>query len=143
MDFSNFTPGAASIGGLLIGASGLILFALLGRQAGVSSVAGGLLRFDLRDLDWRLAFIGGIVVGPLVVAFVRGSELPFEITFNPWMLVAAGLLVGFGTRLSNGCTSGHGICGVSRFSVRSIVAVVTFVGVGVLVATLARLGGLS
>lgn len=143
MDLTNFTPGAASLGGLLIGASGLILFALLGRQAGVSSVAGGLMRLDLRDLDWRIAFIGGIIVGPLVVSFVRGAEIPFEITLNPWMLVIAGLLVGFGTRLGNGCTSGHGICGVSRLSVRSIVAVVTFVCVGVVATTLARLGGLS
>jgi uncharacterized protein len=143
MDFTNFTPGAASLGGLLIGASGLILFALLGRQAGVSSVAGGLMRLDLRDLDWRIAFLGGIIFGPLVVSFVRGAEIPFEITLNPWMLVIAGLLVGFGTRLGNGCTSGHGICGVSRLSVRSIVAVVTFVCVGVVATTLARLGGLS
>ncbi|MDA9175709.1 YeeE/YedE family protein [Alphaproteobacteria bacterium] len=143
MDFTNFTPGAASLGGLLIGASGLILFALLGRQAGVSSVAGGLMRLDLRDLDWRIAFLGGIIVGPLVVSFVRGAAIPFEITLNPWMLVIAGLLVGFGTRLGNGCTSGHGICGVSRLSVRSIVAVVTFVCVGVVATTLARLGGLS
>ncbi|MGB1156860.1 MAG: YeeE/YedE family protein [Alphaproteobacteria bacterium] len=143
MDWANFTPLAASLGGALIGAAALLLYFTLGRTAGVSGIAGGVLRFNLDDLDWRLAFVGGLIVAPLAWALVRGVELPFSLTQSPWLLVGAGLLVGFGTRLGNGCTSGHGICGVSQFSVRSIVAVFTFLAVGIASATLARLGGIG
>jgi uncharacterized membrane protein YedE/YeeE len=143
MDMDSFTPIGASIGGALIGLSGLFLFGMIGRQAGVSSIAGGLMRLELRDLDWRLAFIIGLIIAPLGWAMFQGIELPFEITANPWLLGCAGLLVGFGTRLGGGCTSGHGICGISQLSVRSIAAVAIFLTAAVATATLMRLGGIS
>ena len=143
MDWNNFTPLAAALGGALIGAASLMLLLFNGRTAGVSGIAGGVLRFSLRDLDWRLAFLGGLIIAPIGWGLVRDGMPVVEITSSAAILVAGGLLVGFGTRLGSGCTSGHGICGMGRISLRSAVAVVTFLIVGVATSTLARLGGLS
>ena len=143
MDWNNFTPIAAALGGALIGAASLLLLLFNGRTAGVSGIAGGVLRFNLRDLDWRLAFLGGLIVAPVGWGLLRGGMPAVEITGSIGLLIAGGLLVGFGTRLGSGCTSGHGICGMGRISLRSAVAVLTFLVVGAATATLARLGGLS
>jgi uncharacterized protein len=120
---------AGLLGGILIGLAAALLLFSTGRVAGVSGIAAGALPPARGDLAWRLAFIGGLVGGGLLLqpffpaGVARGSTA---------LLVGAGLLVGFGTRLAGGCTSGHGVCGVGRGSVRSIVATVTFVAAGMI-----------
>ncbi|MEQ1888911.1 MAG: YeeE/YedE thiosulfate transporter family protein [Alphaproteobacteria bacterium] len=127
----NFTPISATIGGSLIGLSAVLLLLLHGRIAGVSGIAGGLIVPVAGDWPWRLAFVLGLVAGPLVY-MALGGPLP-EILFpvsSPLGLISAGLLVGFGTRLGGGCTSGHGVCGVSRLSPRSLAATGAFMFTG-------------
>ncbi len=127
----NFTPISALIGGMLIGLSAVLLMLLNGRVAGVSGIAGGLIVPVAGDWPWRLAFVLGLIAGPLVY-IALGGQLP-DIQFpvaTPLGLISAGLLVGFGTRLGGGCTSGHGVCGVSRLSVRSLVATGAFMFAG-------------
>ncbi len=127
----NFTPVSAFIGGSLIGLSAVLFMLLNGRIAGVSGIAGGLIVPVAGDWPWRLAFIVGLIAGPLVY-IALGGQLP-DIQFpvsSPIALIAAGLIVGFGTRLGGGCTSGHGVCGISRLSPRSMVATVAFMFTG-------------
>ncbi|MBO6635821.1 YeeE/YedE family protein [Parvibaculum sp.] len=125
----NFTPVSGLVGGLLIGTSAALLLMLTGRIAGISGILGSAL--DLRDSDagWRLAFLAGLVAAPIVYANL--VPVAIEVAATPVLLVAAGLLVGFGTRLGSGCTSGHGVCGISRLSARGIVATATFMAFGV------------
>ncbi len=128
----NFTPLASTLGGLLIGAAAALVLHGLGRIAGISGIFGGLLFRKAGDLAWRIAFVLGLVVGGAVMARLR-PELFEAVAVTPGSLVlvaAAGLLVGFGTRMGNGCTSGHGVCGLSRLSPRSLVATVTFMTTG-------------
>src|SRR6476619_114564 len=136
----NFTPFASLAGGVLIGLSAVVLMLLNGRIAGVSGITAGLLTLSgpIRDLSWRLAFVGGLVVGPLLVGLARGSRP--EITFVASMptTISAGLLVGFGTVIGNGCTSGHGVCGIARLSNRSIVATLVFMVAGMAAVGVAR-----
>ena len=122
----NFTPFASTLGGLLIGVASAMVLVFNGRIAGISGVAGGIFRFQKGDLLWRALFVGGLVLGGLGSFLVAPAA--FEIaTGRPlWVLAIAGLLTGVGTQLGGGCTSGHGICGLGRFSVRSLVAVLTF-----------------
>lgn len=134
----NFTPVSALIGGILIGLSAVLLMALNGRVAGISGILANTMIGAPGDRAWRLLFIAGLIAGPLVIRLISGESLPFEITTNLILLISGGLLVGFGTRLGSGCTSGHGVCGLSRFSVRSLVAVITFIGVGMLAVALLR-----
>ncbi|UBX49408.1 YeeE/YedE family protein [Providencia alcalifaciens] len=125
IDWANFTPGSAAIGGVLIGLAVAILLIFNGRIAGISGILAGVLKPTKGDTAWKLAFIVGILVAPLLfVTFVYTPEVTIA-TSTP-LLIAAGLLVGFGTRLGSGCTSGHGICGMARFSRRSMVAVAIF-----------------
>ena len=127
----NFTPISSLIGGMLIGLSVVLFMLLNGRIAGVSGIAGGLIVPVAGDWQWRLAFVLGLIAGPLVY-MALGGQLP-DIQFpvsSPIALIAAGLTVGFGTRLGGGCTSGHGVCGVSRLSVRSLVATGAFMFTG-------------
>ena len=121
----NFTPWSALAGGALLGLSALILMLGLGRVAGIAGIVGGL-RADRQELPWRGAFIVGLVLGPML--FIAGSAAPLEIAVsgNLPMIVSGGLLVGFGTRLGSGCTSGHGVCGIARLSPRSLVATAVF-----------------
>ena len=122
-----FTPVSALIGGALIGLAATVLYALLGRIAGISGVFNSALD-DKADRGWRIAFLFGLVAA--AGAWLLGTGVAPRSGFPlPW-LIAAGLLVGFGTRLGNGCTSGHGICGLSRLSKRSLVAVLVFMGAG-------------
>lgn len=134
IDLANFTPVASTAGGVLIGlaASGMLL--LEGRVAGISGILGGLFSPRPGDIGWRIAFLTGLIVAGIVGAVLFPAAVAVEITRAPWMLVVAGLLVGFGTRLGNGCTSGHGVCGLSRMSPRSLASVVTFMSVGAVVA---------
>lgn len=123
---TNFTPWPSLIGGVLIGLASVILFAGNGRLAGVSGIAGGALGSRGRDLYWRLAFLFGLLLGPLAWMAASGSEPAISITADRGILAVGGLLVGLGTRMSGGCTSGHGICGMARLSPRSVVAVGVF-----------------
>ncbi|HHR6131044.1 TPA: YeeE/YedE family protein [Providencia alcalifaciens] len=125
IDWANFTPGSAAIGGVLIGLAVAMLLIFNGRIAGISGILAGVLKPTKGDTAWKLAFIVGILVAPLLfITFVYTPEVTIA-TSTP-LLIAAGLLVGFGTRLGSGCTSGHGICGMARFSRRSMVAVAIF-----------------
>ena len=129
IDWFHFTPWTALAGGLLIGlaASGFVL--LNGRIAGISGILGGLLRPAQGDIAWRIAFLAGLIGAPLVYALF--SALPeARIEAGDGTLVAAGLLVGLGTRYGAGCTSGHGVCGLSRLSSRSLVATSAFMAAG-------------
>ena len=122
----NFTPLSAAIGGGLIGLSAVLLMLLTGRIAGISGIFGGLLNFGSDDRDWRIAFIAGLILAPLIAGWIGHAMPTPKLPANWTVIIAAGLLVGFGTRLGGGCTSGHGICGVARLSSRSMVATVTF-----------------
>jgi uncharacterized membrane protein YedE/YeeE len=135
-----FTPLASLLGGALIGLSAVALMLLNGRIAGISGITAGLLSPSgwAAGQGWRVAFVAGLVAAPLVLVFI-GAGRP-EITFVtslPAMLLA-GFLVGFGTVLGNGCTSGHGICGIARLSPRSIVATVVFMAAGILTTFVVR-----
>jgi uncharacterized membrane protein YedE/YeeE len=134
----NFTPISALIGGCLIGAAAGLLFWLDGRIAGVSGISGGLLEAKTGDRAWRIAFLVGLVLGPALYGAVDAYPIPFEITPSVPTLVVSGLLVGFGTRLGNGCTSGHGVCGLARFSIRSLAATVSFLATAVATVTIVR-----
>lgn len=140
-----FTPYSSLAGGLLIGlaASGLLL--LNGRIAGISGILGGLLAPTRGDVAWRLLFLAGLVAGALLFRLVSGDALAirFETAFP--VVVAGGLLVGFGTAIGGGCTSGHGVCGIARLSPRSLVATLTFLGAGMATVFVVRhlVGGWS
>ena len=123
---ANFTPLSAAIGGALIGLSSVLLMLLTGRIAGISGIFAGLLNIRSDDKAWRIAFIAGLILVPVIAGWVGYGMAPPKLPSSWVVIVAAGLLVGFGTRLGGGCTSGHGICGIGRFSVRSVVATVVF-----------------
>ena len=126
---SNFTPWVSLVGGVLIGASASMLLALNGRIAGISGIVGGVLKPNPGDTAWRVWFISGLIAGGAVLAALRPASFGAAIVSVPWAIVA-GLLVGFGTRLGSGCTSGHGVCGISRFATRSLAATATFMASG-------------
>ncbi len=134
----NFTPISAAIGGGLIGLSAVLLMLLTGRIAGISGILGGLLDFRSEDKDWRIAFIAGLIVAPLIASWMGYGMPPPELPASWTVIIAAGLLVGFGTRLGGGCTSGHGICGVARLSVRSIAATVVFMLAAIVTVAVTR-----
>ena len=137
LDWANFTPWTSLAGGLLIGA-GVALFALLnGRIAGISGIVGGLLRPSKGETAWRIVFLAGLVGAPLVWRlFAALPEARVDAGYP--LLVLAGLLVGVGTRYGSGCTSGHGICGLSRRSPRSIMATAAFMATGFITVWLLR-----
>jgi uncharacterized protein len=123
----NFTPLSGLVGGALIGLAASALMLLTGRIAGISGIFGGLLTRGAKDRDWRLAFVAGLVVAPLIAALATGAPLPAPVMpASLILIVVAGLLVGFGSRMGGGCTSGHGVCGIARFSTRSIAATAIF-----------------
>ncbi|MEC4718366.1 MULTISPECIES: YeeE/YedE family protein [Noviherbaspirillum] len=129
IDWTNFTPWSSLAGGLLIGMATAMFLLFNGRIAGISGVVGGLLRPATGDVAWRVAFVLGIVVAPLAFGLV--APLPeVQIDAGTVTLIAAGLLVGVGTRYGSGCTSGHGVCGLSRRSPRSFVATASFMLAG-------------
>ncbi|AIY42126.1 putative transmembrane protein [Collimonas arenae] len=129
IDLAHFTPIAALAGGLLIGFAAMLLVIGNGRIAGISGILGGLFNAPPGDRVWRIAFVLGLLAAPWL--FKSFTSLPVAtITSSPLTLVAAGLLVGIGTRYASGCTSGHGVCGLSRGSVRSLAATATFMATG-------------
>ncbi len=121
----NFTPYSALSGGVLIGAAVALLLLLNGRIAGISGIVGGVLPPWRDAVGWRLSFLTGLIVAPLLYKLL-GGQLNVQIHASLPLLVVAGLLVGYGTSLGRGCTSGHGVCGLARLSARSAVATVTF-----------------
>src|SRR3982750_325741 len=137
LDWNAFTPWPALAGGLLIGLAAAMFALLNGRIAGISGILGGLLRPVRGDAGWRVAFIAGLVAAPL--AYRMFSALPsIQVDAGYGLLVTAGLLVGVGTRYGSGCTSGHGVCGLSRLSPRSLIATITFMGAGFAVVFVMR-----
>ena len=129
IDWNHFTPWSALGGGLLIGMAAALFVLLNGRIAGISGIVGGLLRPASGDTGWRVAFLVGLVGAPLVWALF-GGVAQVRIDAGLPALIAAGLLVGIGTRYGAGCTSGHGVCGISRFSPRSLAATAVFMAAG-------------
>ena len=131
MNIVNFTPLTALTGGLLIGLSIILFFILNGRMIGVSGIASNFL-ISKKNRSENLFFLIGLILGPSIYTFFLGQEIQITISNSLFLLIGGGALVGFGTRLSSGCTSGHGISGISRFSLRSIIATITFMIVGIL-----------
>lgn len=129
VDWNAFTPWSSLTGGVLIGIAAAMFALLNGRIAGISGVLGGLLKPQRGDVAWRIAFVGGLLVAPL--AYLLVAPLPHvQIDAGDTALIVAGLLVGIGTRYGSGCTSGHGVCGLSRLSPRSFAATAAFMGAG-------------
>ncbi len=133
VDWTHFTPWASLAGGILIGIAAALFILLNGRVLGVSGILGGLLPPKAGDAGWRIAFLLGLFCAPLVFRFLAPESLVRapRIDAGFALLIVAGLLVGFGTRYGSGCTSGHGVCGISRLSPRSIVATLVFMGAGI------------
>ncbi|HLX37592.1 MAG TPA: YeeE/YedE family protein [Candidatus Binataceae bacterium] len=128
----NFTPLAALIGGILIGLSSAALMLLEGRIAGIAGICAGALIPRKDETSWRVSFIAGLLAGGILLRVLLPSAFDFGIIRPYGVLMLAGLLVGFGTRLGNGCTSGHGVCGIGRLSPRSMIATMTFIASGML-----------
>ena len=131
MNIVNFTPVSAFIGGLIIGLAVVLFFVLNGRSIGISGIASNFLTSKNNRMD-NLLFLVGLIIGPIVYKLITQDEINISISNSLLLLAIAGLLVGVGTKIGGGCTSGHGISGIGRFSLRSIVATVTFMIVGIL-----------
>ncbi len=140
---AHFTPVASLTGGVFIGLSGALLLLCNGKIAGISGIVGGLLSPIKHDTLWRFLFVGGLLTGGFFFRVLSPQSFAIEISRSGGALILAGLLVGFGPRLGNGCTSGHGVCGVSRLSPRSLIATATFMATGALTVFLLNhvLGG--
>ena len=130
MNIVNFTPVSALIGGMIIGLSVFLFFILNGRMIGVSGIASNFLISKNNRID-NLLFLIGLILGPLIYSYFTKQKIEISITNSLFLLIGAGILVGIGTKISGGCTSGHGISGIGRFSLRSIIATITFMIVGI------------
>ena len=132
IDWLHFTPWTSLLGGIMLGVAAAALFLNSGRILGITGIVEGLLKPKPGDTSWRLAFLLGLFAAPLVAKLLLPAELIHapRIDANWAMVIVAGVLVGYGTRWGAGCTSGHGICGLSRLSVRSLVATLSFMGTG-------------
>lgn len=133
-----FTPGAAILGGVLIGLAGALLLAANGRIAGISGILSGVLGRASGGRAWRVAFLAGLLFGGFALSAFAPAALDGVSIRSPGVTLVAGLLVGVGTQLGGGCTSGHGVCGIGRGSPRSIVATITFIATGMVVVTVVR-----
>ena len=130
MNIVNFTPFAAFTGGAIIGLAVVLFFIGNGRLAGVSGIASNFLTSKIKRID-NLLFLIGLIIGPIIFSIFITNEIPFLIKDSYPLIIFSGMLVGIGTRVSSGCTSGHGICGIGRFSLRSIIATATFILTGI------------
>ncbi|MRX10509.1 YeeE/YedE family protein [Pseudoduganella sp. FT25W] len=137
IDSIAFTPVAALAGGVLIGLAAALFAVFNGRIAGISGILGGLIKPRRGDIGWRVAFIAGLVVAPIACALVW-MRPDIQVDADPFILIVAGLIVGFGTRMGSGCTSGHGVCGIARLSPRSLIATLTFMALGFLTVFVVR-----
>ena len=140
---ANFTPISAAVGGVLIGLSAVLLMLSTGRIAGLSGIFAGLINPQTSDRAWRAAFIAGLIAAPISAMLLGYAGPSPQMPGSYVTIVVGGLLVGFGARLGSGCTSGHGICGIARFSPRSIAATGVFMGAAIVVVALTHhvLGG--
>lgn len=138
MDLATYLP--PLVGGLLIGSAATLFLWLEGRIAGISGIVGGLLQGTRGDIAWRMWFLAGLFLSPALILAVRGSLPAIQATVSTPTVLVAGLLVGIGTRIGSGCTSGHGVCGLGRRSPRSLAAVLTFIGTGMLTVWMMRHG---
>ncbi len=139
MSLVNFTPVESLLGGLLIGLAVAILYLLRGNYAGISGIYIHVISANKNGFLWRLLFVFGLIIGPVILSFFSYKDLGFEMpNTNPIIIILGGLLVGYGTQLGSGCTSRHGICGIGRLSIRSIIGTCVFVGAGVLTVLLTR-----
>jgi len=136
----NFTPISSLLGGMLVGVSATIMLLLHGRITGISGIVGGALdpQTSVPERSWRLIFMVGLLFGAVPLLFLTPQLFEVSITRSPIAVVLAGVLVGLGTRLGSGCTSGHGVCGISRLSGRSLVATATFISTGALTVFVVR-----
>lgn len=142
IDFVNFTPIPALIGGIVIGLAVVLFFYSTGRLAGVSGIANNALTKNTNRAT-NLLFLIGLISGPIFYQLFISSDIPYLINNNTLILIIGGLLVGIGTQIGMGCTSGHGVCGISRFSVRSIIATISFIFSGAIVVYLMNILGLN
>ena len=140
IDWNHFTPWASLIGGLLLGVASAVFILINGRILGISGILGGLLPPKVGDIGWRVAFLLGMLAAPTVFMALAPAGLASEprIDAGFWTVISAGLLVGIGTRYASGCTSGHGVCGLSRLSPRSLVATLSFMGAGFFIVYIVR-----
>jgi len=138
IDWTSFTPGPALAGGIILGIAAALYVLLNGRILGISGILGGLIGPKRTDWLWRASFVLGLVTAPLWGKYVFQMNTTAVINADYLTLIIAGLIVGFGARYGSGCTSGHGICGLSRLSPRSLLATITFMGCGFLVVFLIR-----
>lgn len=136
MNWTAFTPLSALAGGAIIGLAVSFFLLLTGRVAGISGIVGGLFSPKPGDFAWRVAFTVGLLGVGVVAAVMFPEQVAASQTRTPLAMIAAGVIVGYGTRLGNGCTSGHGVCGISRLSVRSLVATATFMATGIITVTI-------
>lgn len=135
---TEFTPFLSFVGGMMIGLSAVMMMGFLGRIAGVSGMLGGLFSYDFSGALWRIAFLAGLILAPYLYHQFSSVQAEFAITSDFISLVVGGLLVGFGTSLGSGCTSGHGVCGISRLSKRSVVATGVFVASAIITVFIIR-----
>jgi len=139
MNIVNFTPIESLLGGLIIGLAVAILYLMRGNYTGISGIYYNVISVNKSGFLWRFLFITGLIIGPVLLSFFSYTDLGFEMpNTNPIVVILGGLLVGYGTQLGSGCTSGHGVCGIGRLSIRSIVGTCVFVGAGVVTVLITR-----
>ncbi|MDB0034147.1 YeeE/YedE family protein [Alphaproteobacteria bacterium] len=139
MNIVNFTPLESLLGGLIIGLAVAILYLMRGNYTGISGIYFNVISVNKSGFLWRFLFITGLIIGPVILSFFSFTDLGFEMpNTNPIIVILGGLLVGYGTQLGSGCTSGHGVCGIGRLSIRSIVGTCVFVGAGVVTVFITR-----
>lgn len=135
----NLTPLSGLLGGALIGLAAALLMVLTGRIAGISGIFGGLIAPGAGDRGWRIAFVAGLIAAPLLASFFTNASLPSPAMPASMLVIAvAGLLVGIGSRMGGGCTSGHGVCGIARFSARSLIATAIFMAAAIATVAVVR-----
>lgn len=137
IDWQHFTPWLSLLGGILIGVAASLLLVFNGKIAGISGIIGKLLLLPSNDIAWRISFLTGMVMAPVAYRFVIHAPI-IALETNLWLITIAGLLVGFGTQYGSGCTSGHGVCGISRLSPRSIIATLVFMLIGFITVFVTR-----
>ena len=139
MNIVNFTPAESLLGGLIMGFAVAILYLMRGNYTGISEIYFNVISANKNGFIWKLLFIIGLIIGPVILSFFTYKDLGFEMpNANPIIIILGGLLVGYGTKLGSGCTSGHGVCGIGRLSIRSIIGTCVFVGAGILTLLLTR-----